>query len=432
MIKIAKRLFGFLQVIFIILAGCSFNSDDTSVTPEQPSGSSLIKLQSPDAGKKGIPVNGVTLTWSTTASTSSIFQVFIEPTSDSGKIPLTSSWQTTPSISLSNLNSYSTGTLSYLTWYAWKVRVISPSGTWTDSEVRYFKTVDIPSTATNKIKIYDYQTYINQNHDINILFQLTDPSGVGVPGLTLDQIEVLEDGESLRESALKLTKQDAAKISLPIHILIDNSTSVTGSNVLTRMKADAVQIVNIMNATSPYTSSFFIYEFSESLIPKGNSVATAVNAPTAISQINSIANGVQSTDFNGAVADVARTMNNYFMVDNVIQHLMIVLSDGDDTAGKTYLSSAINAVSGKRVYTMGYKGDLREDVLKAIGVSGYMNSELGSITPFVNNIKSYFTNFSQSFYILTVTSPKRGYKNHTIAIRLKGSLDYVYVTYPGW
>ena len=42
----------------------------------------------------------------------------------------------------------------------------------------------------------------------------------------------------------------------------------------------------------------------------------------------------KSTDFNGAVADVAHSMTNSFTVQNIVQQIMIVLSDGDDTAGK--------------------------------------------------------------------------------------------------
>ncbi len=435
MIKIPIRIIWLLPVIFIIFSSCSFSSDETptsSTTTTTTTTTSLIQLQYPDSAKKAISVLGVNLQWKSTAQKGSVYQVFIEPTTNLGVVPLTTSWKTNPAISAADITGYSTGTLSYLTWYAWRIRVILPSGTWTDSDVKYFQTEDLPATASNYLKVYDFKTQINVDHDINILFQNLDASGIGVTGLTLDKLDIYEDGEPLRESNLKLAAVDPAKIIVPIHILIDNSSSVTGSNSLARMKADAAYIVNILNAANPYTSNFFIYEFSESLIPKGAAVPTGVGATEAIAQINSINTGVTSTDFYGAVADVARSMNNFFMVDNLIQNVMIVLSDGDDTAGKRNLSDAVNAVIGKRVYTMGYKGDLREDVLKTVGVSGYMNSEFGSITPFMNNIKSFFNNYSLSFYQLTVTSPKRGFKNHTISIRMRGSLESVSITYPGW
>lgn len=432
MIKIPIRIIWLLPVIFIILSSCSFSSDETPTSPSTSTNTSLVKLQYPDSAKKAISVSGVNLQWKTTAQKGSVYQVFIEPTTNLGVVPLTTSWKTNPIVSATDITDYSTGTLSYLTWYAWRVRVILSSGTWTDSEVKYFQTEDLPATASNYLKVYDFKTQINVNHDVNILFQNLDASGVGVTGLTLDKLDIYEDGEPLRESNLKLSAVDPAKINMPVHILIDNSSSVTGTNSLARMKADAAYIVNILNAANPYTSTFFIYEFSESLIPKGGAVPTGVNANDAIAQINSINAGVTSTDFYGAVTDVARSINNFFMVDNLIQNVMIILSDGDDTAGKRNLSDAVNAVNGKRVYTMGYKGDLREDVLKSIGVSGYMNSEFGSITPFINNIKSFFNNYALSFYQLTVTSPKRGFKNHTISIRMRGSLESVSITYPGW
>ena len=328
--------------------------------------------------------------------------------------------------------SFFTGQLSYLTWYAWRVRALLPNGTWTDSPVNYFQTEDIPATATNIIKIHDYESHINVDHDIPILFQVVDASGKGITGLTLADFEILEDGEPLRESNLNLINQPAAKISMPVHILIDNSTSITDQSVLSRMKSDAASIVSYFASPSTFTSSFYVYEFSETLIPKGGNVPTPLSSQQAINEINNIQAGVRFTDFYGAVADVANSINNTFTVKNVTQPIMIVLSDGDDTAGKRSLAEATNAVSGKRVYTIGYSGDLREDILKMIGISGYFNSKNGSVTPFLTNIRTYLTDFSQSFYLLTVTSPKRGFRSHTITIRMRGSLDGVNVTYPGW
>lgn len=427
--SIIKKYFFFFILTLLQLSGCSFSGNNNN--PTAPT-NSVIQLQNPKDGTKGVFVSGVNLQWTSTAQIGTVFQIFLEPTTGSGILPNSNSWNTTPKGNGITATSFFTGQLSYLTWYAWRVRALLPNGTWTDSPVNYFQTEDIPATATNIIKIHDYESHINIDHDIPILFQVVDASGEGITGLTLADFEILEDGEPLRESNLNLINQPAAKISMPVHILIDNSTSITDQSVLSRMKSDAASIVSYFASPSTFTSSFYVYEFSETLIPKGGNVPTPLSSQQAINEINNIQAGVRSTDFYGAVADVANSINNTFTVKNVTQPIMIVLSDGDDTAGKRSLAEATNAVSGKRVYTIGYLGDLREDILKMIGISGYYNSTNGSVTPFLTNIRTYLADFSQSFYLLTVTSPKRGFRSHTITIRMRGSLDGVNVTYPGW
>ncbi len=422
-IKVVTALF------ILILNGCSFNGNSNN--PTAPT-NSVIQIQSPKNGTKGVQVNGIDLSWTSTAQVGTFFQVFLETTSNNGITPTSTTWLTAPKGNGITTTKYFTGQLSYLTWYAWRVRALLPNGTWTDSPTYYFQTEDVPQTSTNFIKVYDYESHINIDHDIPILFQVVDASGNGVTGLKLTDFEVFEDGEPLRESNLTFVNQKAENISMPVHILIDNSTSITDNSILQKMKTDATSLVNYLTTPSAFITSFYIYEFSETLKQRGGESSTGLNAQQAINEINAIQNGVRSTDFYGAVADVANKLTNIYSVKKVSQPIMIVLSDGDDTAGKRTLAEATNAVSGKRVYTIGYSGDLREDILKMIGVSGYFNSNNGNVTQFLTGIRDYLNNYSQSFYLLTVTSPKRGFRSHTITIRLKGSLDSVNITYPGW
>lgn len=420
-----------ISAVFLFLTACSFDGDSNSTT-SSTSNTSVIELKSPANESKAIYVSGANLQWSTTAPAGTLFEVFLESTSGKGILPTTSSWNTTPKGLGITSTTYYTGQLSYLTWYAWRVRAIYSSGSWIDSPVNYFQTEDIPASATNIIKIHDYETHINIDHNIPILFQVLDPSGNGITGLTINDFEVMEDGEPMRETDLTLTPQAASKVFMPVHILIDNSTSITDNSILTRMKSDATTAVSTLGSSATFTPSFYVYEFSENLIPKGGNVPTPLTSAVAMNEINNIGSGVKSTDFYGAVADVANTMTNIFTVSKITQEVMVVLSDGDDTAAKRTLAEATNAVSGKRVYTIGYSGDLREEILKMVGVSGYYNSSNGNVSPFLSNIRTYLSDFSQSFYLLTVTSPKRGFRSHTITLRMRGSLDSVNLTYPGW
>ncbi|MCX7874790.1 MAG: VWA domain-containing protein [Melioribacteraceae bacterium] len=418
-----------LAIIFLIMNSCSF--DGNTENPTSPN-NSVIQIQSPKDGTKGIQVYGIDLSWTSTAQIGTVFQVFLEPTSNNGTLPSATSWLTTPKGNGLTTTKFFTGKLSYLTWYAWRVRALLPNGTWTDSPTYYFQTEDIPQTSSYFIKVHDYESHINIDHDIPILFQVVDASGNGITGLKLSDFEILEDGEPLRESNLSFVNQKTENILMPVHILIDNSSSVTDNSILQKMKADATSIVTFLSSPAAFISSFYVYEFSETLKPKGGQIPTQLTAQQAINEISNIQNGVRSTDFYGAVSDVANKLISSLTVKKVNQPIMIVLSDGDDTAGKRTLAEATNAVAGKRVYTIGYAGDLREDILKMIGVSGYFNASNGNVTQFLTSIREYLNNYSQSFYLLTVTSPKRGFRSHTITIRLRGSLESVNVTYQGW
>ncbi|MEW6654067.1 MAG: vWA domain-containing protein [Bacteroidota bacterium] len=436
--KIIKK-YSLLAIALLLLAsGCSFDNGTSSPT-ENGSNISVLNLQTPKDGAAGISVFGTNLQWSTTAAIGTVFQVFIEPTTGKNMPPASSSWITTPKAAGITSTTYSTGQLTYTTWYAWRVRALLANGSWIDSPVQYFQTEDIPQSAANILKVYDYATNfdpnnLNQDRIINIIFQVTDPAGSGIINLTKDQFEVLEDGEQLREAQLGFSPLPPSRIIMPVNILIDNSTSIKANNRLPQMKTDAAEIVTRLSSISTLKSYFNIYQFSENLTPQVGTISSpGVSADQAKLEISNIQNGAASTDLYGAVADVASSMFNSYTVNEVKNHVMVVLSDGDDTAGKRNLAEATNAVAAKRVYTIGYAGDLREDILKLIGVSGYFNRSLsGDFSSYLLNLKTYLENFSRSFYMLTVTSPKRGYKTRTISIRMHGSLHSVNVSYPGW
>lgn len=437
--KVIEKYSLFAFTLLLLASGCSFDNGTTTTPTENNNNNSILSLQTPKDGTTGISAFGTNLQWSTTAAIGTVFHLYLETTTGKSVLPTSSSWSTTPKAVGLTSTSYSTGQLTYGTWYAWKVRALLTNGSWSDSPVQYFQTEDIPQTASNILKVYDYSTNYdannpNQDRIINIIFQVTDPAGNGIVNLSKDQFEVLEDGEQLREAQLGFSALPASKITMPVSILIDNSTSIKANNRLPQMKTDAAEIVTRLASINTLSPFFNIYQFSENLSPQvGTITPPGVSADQAKLEISNIQNGVASTDFYGAVADVANSMINSFTVNEIKNHVMVVLSDGDDTAGKRNLAEATNAVNAKRVYAIGYAGDLREDILKMIGVSGYFNRSLnGDFSSYLLNLRNYLENFSRSFYMLTVTSPKRGYRNHTISIRMHGSLYPVNVNYPGW
>jgi hypothetical protein len=426
-----KNCMKFLALM-LVFSSCTFDDDTTSSSSDS---STTITIDHPIPAKDstGIRTNGTVLQWKTNAQIGTVFQVYLETTSAKGVLPTNSNWTTTPKGVGITTTTFAPGTLTAGTWYAWRVRALLSDGSWTDSPTWYFQTQNIIPSTGNLLSLKDVQTELFVNHKVKILFQASDIGGNGMTGLQLSDFEISEDGEPLRESELQFSNIQPPGINLNVRLLLDKSTSITHPGQLGNIQADASTLVATLSGFQFYTPTYFIYSFDESLDPPAMPQPMGTtNIGAAQAFINSITPGKASTDFNGSVADVARTMVNTTTLSNITDNILVVFSDGDDTAGKRSFADATNAVANKRVYTVGYSGDLREDILTKIGNSGFINTNLGPVSPHFNNIRVHLENLAQSYYILNYESPKRGFKNHTVSIRLRGSNNVLYVTYAGW
>lgn len=420
-------------VILLVAASCTFDDTTTSSTTNTTTTGITISNPIPAKDSTGIRTSGAVLQWQTNAQIGTQFQVFLETTSAKNVLPTTSNWTTTPKGVGITTTTFSPGTLTAGTWYAWRVRAILASGSWLDSQTWYFQTQSIIPASGNLLSLKDVKSQLFVDHKITVLFQATDLGGNGLTNLKLTDFEITEDGEPLRESALKFENIAPAAINLNVRLLLDKSTSITNPGQLTSIQADANTVVTVLSGFQYYTPTYYVYSFDDLLDPPAAPPPTGVTSVSAAQAlINAVTPGKASTDFNGSVADVAKSMVNSMTLTNMTDNLLIVFSDGDDTAGKRSFAEATNAVANKRVYTVGYSGDLREDILTKIGTSGFINTNLGPAAPHFNNIRVHLESLAQSYYILTYESPKRGFKNHTISIRLRGSNNVLYATYAGW
>ena len=87
---------------------------------------------------------------------------------------------------------------------------------------------------------------------------------------------------------------------------------------------------------------------------------------------------------------------------------MIIITDGTDTAGRNTLEDAIDAVTGKSVYTLGVGDEISADILGRIGTRGTFNlRSFDQLNSALATINQQVVDSANSFYFLHYASPKR-------------------------
>jgi len=199
---------------------------------------------------------------------------------------------------------------------------------------------------------------------VDILFQVVDLNGIGIDNLTTSDFTLLEDNQviSPSESNMKIQKRQQNPYTLQTVLVLDNSTSLTGE--ISQIRSAALDFVNNMISQQEIA----VYEFSASTILLQDFTSDKTKLTAAI---NNYALGAPSTDLYGAVVESASKMLDIISAQKINQTSMVLFTDGVDTQGSTSLSSALNSISGKRVYTVGLGPEINPDILQQLGNSGF-------------------------------------------------------------
>jgi len=442
-----------LPFIFLTISSCTFDHN-SSVTQPNTSTPSGMTIKNPNGESQPVLVssssgtyNSVSLTptfsWSGNADA---YDIFIQPSN--GITDPTTRINQQP-ITATNYTLTGTQSLMLNTTYLWKVRAYSNStGQYTDSKVLTFSTITIVNTGTSGylMTLNDVQVE-NPNYVIDILFQVS-LNNVGATGLTAADFEVYEDGQlaSSSESAITVSKVPNIPFELQSVILIDNSESLT-PNLLSIQNTANTLINTITGITIPNTTHNMKIEYFSDVVESlfegtesgsGAGARIKVEASTAINRRGlGIPIGAMSTDFYGAVIQGANLLNSSYSLNGIKQGVMFVLSDGNDTQGSNNLTSAVNAVANKYVYTIGFGTEMRQDILTDIGTAGFYDATGTNSIIYLQNdfidLTNKLSNYANSFYKLSYTTPKRGTMNHSIIVKLKGVQDAaIQTTYLGW
>ncbi len=254
---------------------------------------------------------------------------------------------------------------------------------------------------------------------VNILFEVRDSLGRGVTFLTTDHFEVRENDQvvSPTESAMHIRKRDVIPYTLKTVLMLDTSTSL--KEHLEQIKQAAIILVENMTENQEVA----LYEFSEKpelLQDFTDDVAALTKA------IREIRLGFPTTNLYGSIITGTRRWQDIFTTTEVQQGFLVILADGSDTQGSHTLSEALTARGNKNVYTIGLGNEIDPEVLKELGNAGFF--QIADVAKLADQLAERFieiqkriVSFADSFYWLRYLSPKRGDREHTLALSVKGN-----------
>lgn len=252
---------------------------------------------------------------------------------------------------------------------------------------------------------------------INIMFQVTNGQGKGISNLGTGDFEVFEDNQAVSptESALSIMKKDAAPYQLRTVLMIDNSLSV-GANLEDIKEAAKSFVENIESK-----QKIAVYVFSENT----QMVKDFTGEKNALHEaIDSIQLGYASTDLYGAVITGVQKWSDIYFDNYIEQGYMVLFTDGSDTQGSHTLSEALSARGDKQVFTLGLGAEIDPSALQKIGNAGYYKIEnIEDLSEKFIDVQSDIRDLANSFYYLYYMSPKRGDKDHSLKLIIKGNAN---------
>ncbi len=250
---------------------------------------------------------------------------------------------------------------------------------------------------------------------VNIMFEVTNADGKGVPNLVTSNFEVHEDGQTVSptESAMTVKNKDGVAYNVKTVLLLDNSASV-GTN-LNDIKNAAINLVN--NIVSQ--QEIAIYVFSEEAILLQDFTS---DIQTLTAAINSISLGYATTNLYGSIETGVSRWEDFYSTQAIEQGFLIVITDGSDTQGSSTLQEALEAISDKKVYSVGLGSEQDVTAMKQIGTAGYYSLEnYSELSDKFTEIQDEIISYANSFYYLYYMSPKRGNNTHSIRLSVKGN-----------
>ncbi|MFA7227594.1 MAG: VWA domain-containing protein [Melioribacteraceae bacterium] len=309
--------------------------------------------------------------------------------------------------------------LEYNSTYYWRVGANYPDGTKKVSPVQIFRTTANFNPASSGYALYLKSKSTELPNLVHFLFQVVDLNNNTVPSLQTGDFEFFEDGFPIQsESLIEIKKQDQLPYKIRTVLMLDNSTSLTDT-----------ELGNVRNAVTSFIGKIkpnqevAIYQFSESV----EILSDFTNLKDSLyNSINRYRSGKSTTGLYSAAVKGASLWQDKYSVNDALQGTMIIFTDGNETSRPTTeaLSEALSAVSNKFVFTIGLRGKdpLDEETLMRLGTAGFYGIN------FADQLESQFTliqktiyDYANSFYQLNYKSPRRGGGEYTLTIRVKGN-----------
>ena len=243
---------------------------------------------------------------------------------------------------------------------------------------------------------------------VRVLMQVKNESGRGVGGLLPEDFVVAENGRKIGVESNATISAETIPFSIPIVLLLDLSSSVAG--LVPQIKQAATALIN--NKTANQQIAVYVFDRETRLIQDFTDVPAVLATAVASIQEEDL---FDSTNLYGAVIDVADTWQDEVTMERIVDGSLVIFTDGFHNADPNLtIQDAVNAMLGtdgelKKIYGAALDGpDLDRAPLQqlAFRTDGFFEADdISGLQDIFLDIQAEITDLSNSFYLLTYTSP---------------------------
>ena len=269
----------------------------------------------------------------------------------------------------------------------------------------------------SSIIVRGFRTYIP---NLVSLYLQVFKDDIPATDLTTEDFVLKDDGQELAygESYKSIKKADLLNYKFKTVVAVDVSGSIQFSD-LEQIK-DALRFMINNKANYQQISIVAFSDSVEQIIDFTTDSTALLNAVESLK----IHPGA-ATDLYGAVLYCLDKWENIYGVDKIEMGMLVILTDGEDTAGVKTLDDVLLNRGDKELYAIGV-GTLaseNEDILKKmVGENGkYVAiSDYGEVVGAFEQAQNYILNYISSFYMLYYMSPRRS-GDHTMTVTVLGN-----------
>jgi len=242
-----------------------------------------------------------------------------------------------------------------------------------------------------------------KDREVEILFRATDYDHQGVSGITVEDLDVFENGGSIdREGDLTITR-DSIPFNLKTVLLLDLTRSVEG--LVPQIKAACIAMIN----QKLPEQKMAIYTFDAQTALLQNFTADKDALITAINNIPET-DLVNSTNLYGAIEQMEGLWNDEYSIAGIEDGSLIIFTDGRHNATPNIsLEDALRAIDGKKRFVAALSSpDLDEAALKVLAESEdryFKAADVNGLKNMFLNIQEEIQKSSNSIYYMYYQSP---------------------------
>lgn len=263
---------------------------------------------------------------------------------------------------------------------------------------------DSPADQSDFYRLNAFETGVNPDQrQVRILFQVTDFSGNGVPGLIADDFIVTENGGRIDSEANLKIDPDSIPFALKTVLLLDVSSSVT--DFVPQIKEATKSLVN--QKLDNQEIAIYTFDSQPHLI-----LDFTTDKETVLDAIDNLPETdlVNSTNLYGGIIAVSNLWEDKYSIEEIEDGSLIVFTDGRHNATQSItLSDAKSAISGKKVYVAALNStDLDEESLRQLASESdhyFIADDISALENTFLNIQTEITNLSRSIYYMFYQSP---------------------------